>query len=237
MLNNIPPGLRNLLIVIVLFDLARHALPKIGIDFTALFAVYYPDSYIFRPWQLITHMFIHGNFLHLLFNGLALISLGVIVELKLGTRKFLYLFFISGLGAVLVHFMSVAVVLYNATGSIMPLHHGMSQIPKELDDIIKIINTPGLGASGALYGVLIAFVYYFPNERLVFMFIPYPVKAKILIPIILLAYDILLPMLIALNILPKGDFQIAHFAHLGGAITGFVLVKFWAWDRINRRWS
>lgn len=114
MLNNIPPGLRNLLIVIVLFELARHALPNIGVNFNVL-ALYYPDSYSFRPWQLITHMFSHGGFMHLLFNGLALFSFGAIMEMKLGTRKFLYLFFISGLGAVLVHFISVAVVLYNET--------------------------------------------------------------------------------------------------------------------------
>jgi membrane associated rhomboid family serine protease len=228
MLNNIPPGLRNLLIVIVLFELARHALPNIGINFNAL-ALYYPDSYSFRPWQLITHMFSHGGFMHLLFNGLALFSFGAIMEMKLGTRKFLYLFFISGLGAVLVHFISVAVVVYNATGSIMPLHEGMYQGPMEYANAILGYG-PMVGASGALYGVLIAFVYYFPNERLVFMFIPYPVKAKILIPI-LLALDI---------IGATGNFQwdpVAHFAHLGGAITGFLLVKFWAWDRINRRWS
>lgn len=233
MFRNIPPGLRNLLILIGLFELAKYSLPKVGFDMGQLY-LYYPDSPSFKPWQLITHMFCHGGWAHLLFNGIALFSFGAIMELKLGTRKFLTLFFISGLGAVLVHFISVAVVLYNKFGTIMPMHtpelQGLiQQIPAGMTDAFFSFG-PMVGASGALYGVLIAFVFFYPNERLIFLFIPYPVKAKILIPIILL-----------LDVIGGfGQFNwdpVAHFAHLGGALTGYLTVRFWAWDRMNRNWS
>lgn len=228
MLNNLPPGLRNLLILILLFELAKHALPRIGFDVSELF-LYYPDSYRFRPWQLITHMFLHAGIAHLLFNGIALYSFGGIMEGKLGTKKFISLFFISGLGAVLVHFISVAIFIYSNTGSIFPLHEGVIQVSAEMADHIKGYG-PMVGASGALYGVLIAFVYYYPNEKLIFLFIPYPIKAKILIPIILL-----------LDVIgATGNFNwdpIAHFAHLGGALTGYIVVRFWAWNKINRNWG
>jgi membrane associated rhomboid family serine protease len=228
MLKNIPPGLRNLLILIVLFELAKHSLPKIGFDMNELY-LFYPDSSSFRPWQLVTHMFCHGGFTHLLFNGIALFSFGAVMELKLGTKKFLSLFFISGFGAVLVHFISVAVVLYSKFGSIAPLHNMIVDVPPQIADAFFGFG-PMVGASGALYGVLIAFVVFYPNERLIFLFIPYPIKAKILIPIVLL-----------LDVIGGfGQFNwdpIAHFAHLGGALTGFLVVKFWERNKISRNWS
>lgn len=229
MLNNIPPGLRNLLILIILFEVAKYALPNVGFDVMEHLALYYPDSAHFRPWQLITHMFMHGGLTHLLFNGIALYSFGVIMEMKLGTKKFISLFFISGLGAVLVHFISVAIFIYSNTGSFFPLHEGVLNLLPEVADRIKGYG-PMVGASGALYGILIAFVYYYPNERLIFLFIPYPVKAKFIIPVILL-----------LDVIgATGNFNwdpIAHFAHLGGALTGFIIVKLWAWNKINRNWN
>lgn len=228
MFSNIPPGLRNLLIIIVLFEVAKHALPNLGFDMSVLY-VYYPDSNSFRPWQIITHMFCHGGLTHLLFNGIALFSFGAIMEIKLGTKKFLSLFFISGLGALLVHFISVAVILYQKFGTVMPVHGGLYTGPAELADAIFGFG-PMVGASGALYGVLIAFVFFFPNEKLIFLFIPYPIKAKVLIPVILL-----------LDVIGGfGQFNwdpVAHFAHLGGALTGYLTVKFWAWNKINRNWS
>lgn len=228
MLKNIPPGLRNLLILIALFELAKHALPRVGFDMNQLY-LFYPDSTYFRPWQLVTHMFCHGGWAHLLFNGIALFSFGAIMELKLGTKRFVSLFFISGFGAVLVHFASVAFVLYQKFGSVYPLHADILNVPSELANSI-FGYFPMVGASGALYGVLIAFVFFYPNEKLVFLFVPYPVKAKILIPIILL-----------LDVIGGfGQFNwdpIAHFAHLGGALTGYLTVRFWAWNDINRNWG
>lgn len=227
MVAQLPPGLRNLLILIALFALAQFSLPNIGFDPQQLYVVY-PDSYAFRPWQLVTHMFCHGGIAHLLFNAIALYSFGAIMEMKLGTRKFISLFFISGLGALLVHFISVAVMVYDMTGSFFPLHQGVVNLPAEFADRILGYH-PLLGASGALYGILIGFVYFYPNEELIFMFIPYPIKAKYLIPVILL-----LDLVGAF-----GQFQwdpVAHFAHLGGALTGFITVKIWTWNRIRSNW-
>lgn len=221
MLNQLPPGLRNLLILIGLGFLAQFALPNAKIDPSILYA-YYPDSPNFRPWQILTHMFCHGGWSHLLFNGIALFSFGTVLELRLGTKKFLSLFFISGLGAILVHFISVAVMVYMTTGSIMPYYDGLITGENQY--------TPALGASGALYGILIGFVFFYPNERLVFLFIPYPIKAKILIPI-LLAIDVIGGF---------GQFSwdpIAHFAHVGGALTGYLVLRFWAWKKIQNNWQ
>ena len=229
MLNRLPPGLRNLLILIGLFSLAQYSLPNIGFNEMQLYA-FYPDSPFFRPWQILTHMFCHGGIAHLLFNAIALYSFGAIMEMKLGTRKFLTLFFVSGLGALLVHFISVGVVTYNISGSIFPLHNSPESLTES--QFVNLIRNYGplLGASGALYGVLISFVLFYPNEQLVFLFIPYPVKAKYLIPIILL-----------LDVVGAfGQFNwdpIAHFAHIGGAITGYIAVRIWSWNRVKSNWK
>ncbi len=224
MLQNMPPGLRNLLILIGLFFLAQQALPRIGFDVLNIY-LYYPDSPHFRVWQLFTHMFCHGGFTHLLFNAIALFSFGAILENRLGTKKFLYLYFISGLGAVLVHFISVGWLTFNETGAIMPIHSGIASINSHFGQQFGPYG-PMLGASGALYGILIGFVFFYPNEKLVFLFIPYPIKAKILIPILLLL-DIIGGL---------GQFAwdpIAHFAHVGGALTGYLVLKIWSHQKIK----
>ena len=103
MIAQLPPGLKNLLIIMALVSLAQVALPKTGFDVEMLY-LFYPDSEHFRFWQLFTHIFCHGGIGHLLFNGLALFSFGAIVEYRLGTSRFLQLFFAAAVGAVLVHF-------------------------------------------------------------------------------------------------------------------------------------
>lgn len=103
----IPVGLKNLLIIMALIGLAQVALPRVGIDSFFMY-LFYPDSPWFRPWQLITHIFCHGSISHFLFNGIALFSFGAIVEMRLGTQRFLMLFFLSALGAVALHFGNIA---------------------------------------------------------------------------------------------------------------------------------
>ena len=120
-------------------------------------------------------------------------------------------FFISGLGAVLIHFTWMANWIYSQTGYVFPNHAaGYNWVPY----------APMLGASGALYGVMTAFALLYPEERMIFLFLPYPIKAKYLVPVIV-GLDVLLGVL---------DFQsdnIAHFAHIGGALFGFLFVKIW----------
>jgi rhomboid-like protein len=231
MLNHIPPGLRNLIILIGLVGMAQIALPNINIDPVQLY-LFYPDSDAFRPWQLVTHMFAHGGFTHFLFNVIALISFGGIIEYKLGTRRFLTLYFISGLGAVLLHYISVGIEVYQLTETFFPNLNG------EAENIVFSIQLgtkqvsygPMLGASGAIYGIMAAFAFFYPNEEMVFLFIPYPIKAKYLVPIIL-AID----LIFGFTNLENDPF--AHFAHLGGALAGFLTVSVWfkKWNRKHWR--
>ena len=206
----IPTGLKNLLIIMALFGLAQIALPRVGFDVMELY-LYYPDSQWFRPWQLITHVFCHGGFTHFLFNAIALFSFGAVVEFRLGTSKFLQLFILSALGAVLLHFGNVAVQLYSELGTIFPNRaHGE----------FLYNYGPMVGASGAVYGVMVAFALMYPNESLMFLFIPYPIKAKYLV-----SFMIILDLVLAFGNL-EGDI-VAHFAHLGGALVGFIFTLFW----------
>lgn len=230
MLNHIPPGLRNLIILIGLVGMAQIALPNINIDPVQLY-LFYPDSDAFRPWQLVTHMFAHGGFTHFLFNVIALISFGGIIEYKLGTRRFLTLYFISGLGAVLLHYISVGIEVYQLTDTLFPNLSGKAEnIVFGIQQGTKQVSYgPMLGASGAIYGIMAAFAFFYPNEEMVFLFIPYPIKAKYLVPIIL-AID----LIFGFTNLENDPF--AHFAHLGGALAGFLTVFVWFRKWIRNNW-
>ena len=237
MFNRLPNGVKNIFILTCLVGLAQIGLPRLGIDVTEMLALYYPDSNFFRPWQVFTHIFCHGSIAHFVFNMVfGLLMFGSAIEVKLGTRRFIYLYFISGLGAVLLHFLVTALRLYVNVHDILPVLHGIIPNPDHMPVTgIHLSNGnfihygPMVGASGALYGVLIAFAYYFPNEEMIFLIIPYPIKAKYLVPIIV-AIDLIF------GVLDYSADPIAHFAHLGGAITGFIIVRFWfsKWVGSNR---
>lgn len=193
----------------VLGAMAQTALPNIGIDPTNWY-LFYPDSNNFRIWQLVTHIFCHGSISHILFNGIALFSFGMVVEYRLGTNKFLQLFFFSGLGAVLLHFLYTAYQIESISGSFFPNIVFGTDVPYP----------PMLGASGALYGVMTAFAMIYPNESMIFLFIPYPIKAKYLVPIIV-GIDVVM------GFIDLESDNIAHFAHIGGALFGLIIVKVW----------
>ncbi|MBL7812713.1 MAG: rhomboid family intramembrane serine protease [Bacteroidetes bacterium] len=234
MLQQLPAATRNLLILIGITGIAQFVLPRNGWNTYTLY-LFYPDSNLFRPWQLVTHMFCHGGLMHFLFNAIALFSFGSIVEYKIGTKRFVYLFLISGLGAVAVHYASVAVEAWQLTGSVLPYRLGVVPHPIGYAETFLMAGTgavhygPMLGASGALYGIMAAFAFLYPNERMIFLFIPYPIKAKYLVPIIV-GIDILFGFGRV-----EGD-PMAHFAHIGGALTGFLIVKLWFsnWLRSRR---
>lgn len=211
-MRNIPTATLNLLIIIIIVFVAqKFVLPGYGID-QDMFALHYPDSPRFRLWQIITHMFCHDlrGYWHVLFNGFALLTFGSHIERVIGSKRFLLLFFVSGLTAVLVHFGYTAIALNMKYGSIMPFKQGL---------ILADIYAPMVGASGALYGISVAFAMFFPNLELIFLIIPYPIKAKYLVPIII-AIDLIL------GFLQLDHDNIAHFAHIGGAIGGFLLCRF-----------
>jgi membrane associated rhomboid family serine protease len=164
------------------------------------FAVFYPTSEFFRPYQVVTYMFMHGNLSHLFFNMFALYMFGSAVEMAWGPRRFLFYYFFTGFGALILQM----VVKY------IELNNGASPYS---------INVPMLGASGAVFGLLAAYGMQFPNNILQLIFPPVSMKAKWFV-IIYAALEI------GLGLSP---FQtgVAHFAHVGGALFGFLLILYW----------
>jgi len=194
MSQKITPVVLNIIIINVIVYLAA-----VSLSFMPDLAVYYPTMPQFKPYQLVTHFFMHSKagFNHILFNMLGLFFLGPMVERTLGGKNFLILYILSAFGALIAHF---GVDYYQQV-------------------VYGIDRFPGLvGASGAIYGVVIAFVTLFPNTKLMLLFPPIPIKAKYL-GLGYIAYDLY-------NGFMGSQTGTAHFAHLGGALTGFLLIKF-----------
>lgn len=214
----LPPIIKNLLIINVLTYFATLVLRQAEIiDLNYYLALFHWDSVYFKPWQLITHMFMHGSFGHLFFNMFALWLFGNMLEGVLGARRFLVFYFVCGIGAALLH-----MIIFNweikdiilQTQSIAATHG-----ENYLWNPNLILNIPMVGASGAVFGVLFAFGYLFPNIQ-IFLYFLFPIRAKYFIAI----YAIIeLYQGIANN---PGD-NVAHFAHIGGMLFAFLLFRFW----------
>ena len=238
---NIPPVVKNLLIVNGLFFLATLLLKNQGIDLSDYLGLHYWKSDQFMPHQIVTHMFMHSSvgFSHILFNMFGLFMFGKTLESIWGGRRFLIFYMISGIGAAVVNLLvthfRVESLMSQMTPEMLDLfltqgNEIFSEGKNFIDPIAGsaniLVNTGMVGASGALYGILVAFGVLFPNSELMMLFIPVPVKAKYFIPGIILM-DLVLGV---------GNFSgdnIAHFAHLGGALVGFILIKVWKQDRSN----
>jgi rhomboid-like protein len=225
---NIPPVVKNLLIINVIFFIATNIfsrgdeLPLVG-----HLAVFYFDSPFFRVWQVVTYMFMHGGLMHIFFNMFALFTFGSAIEGELGSKRFLNYYLITGLGALALQMIVQAIELYMGFGSITlnpDTLNSTIQSQHQLQLYDDIYRTPMLGASGAIFGILIAFGMLFPNVELFLMFIPVPVKAKYIIPLYIVAEMVFGVAKI------QGD-SVAHFAHLGGALFGFILIKLWGINR------
>ena len=218
-MQNLTPVVKNIILLNILVFVACLLYP----DLTDLLAMHYPTNPAFRPWQIITHMFTHGGFFHILFNMYALYSFGVILENErvLGSKRFAFLYLFSGLGAIAFYVAVNAGVAYYYIGQIN--FTNTTTLPATLStDAVKSLSQiyySGLvGASGAVYGLLTAFGYLFPNAPLMFIFIPVAVKAKYMIPLVIIGFDIMFAQ--------TGIGNIAHTAHIGGAIFGFLLVLY-----------
>jgi len=225
-LDTITPVAKNLILLNILVFVATFLYPNL----TEIFAMHYPSNPAFKPWQLVTHMFTHGGIFHILFNMYALYSFGSILENErvLGSKKFAFLYFFSGFGAIAFHLAISAGTAYYYTGSI--ILQSDSVLPAALGaDALKNLSSiyyqSLVGASGAIYGLLAGFAYLFPNTPLIFMFVPVPIKAKYLIPLVIITYDIAFAQV--------GLDNVAHYAHIGGAIFGFLLVLFW--NKTNKK--
>ncbi|TKC12129.1 rhomboid family intramembrane serine protease [Pedobacter polaris] len=223
-MNNITPVVKNLLIINVIFYFATWLLGQQGIPLTKYLAVYYFDSPAFSIWQPITYMFMHSSqdIMHIIFNMFALYSFGSILEAHWGGKRFINFYLITGLGALALQWGVQAFEVYQMTGSAINDLSNISTTlsPEQIETMGGIYFGPMVGASGAIFGLLVAFAMLYPNLELYIMFIPVPVKAKYIIPV----YIVLEFFLGVAKF--QGD-SVAHFAHLGGALIGYILVKIW----------
>lgn len=216
--NRMPPAVLNLIIINGIMFLAKMLAATKLIDLDILFGLHHPFSPDFHVYQYITSMFMHANFSHILFNMFGLWIFGVMLENAFGTKRFLIFYLISGIGASLI---------YQVWGSIAQYNHFVGEVP----GIFEALKTypPGgylIGASGAVYGVLMGAALLFPNTEMYMMFIPIPVKLKWL-AIFYGGMELYSSFHIA-----SGD-NIAHFAHVGGMIFGFILVKLYSRDKTH----
>ena len=239
----IPAVTKNLLIINGLFFLATIVFGTRGIDLNVYFAAFYPESPYFDWWKVITHMFMHGSFTHILFNMFGLWMFGSTVEHTLGSKKFLILYFFAGLGSfALFNFVNylqvenlkptVEVLGYNLNDFInttLPINHTLGDShPEPARKLMSHYTVGMVGASGAIYGILVAFGVLYPNAKLALIFLPVPVKAKYFIPALIGLEFFMAVQDYAWN-------PIAHFAHIGGAIIGFILVRSWK-KNLHREW-
>ena len=215
-MNNIPTMTKNLLVINVLAYLATVVLERSGIDLNALMGLHFFMASDFHVYQFLTYMFLHGSFTHILFNMFALWMFGSVIERVWGPKKFLFYYIVCGVGAGIVQEL-VQYGNYVAQGLSAYQYVNMGGAQISMDTYINMWTT--IGASGAVYGILLAFGMIFPNERLFIIPIPFPIKAKWLI----VGY-IAIELFSAMT--GPGD-GIAHMAHLGGMLFGFLLIRYW----------
>ena len=219
---NLTPVVKNLLIINLICFIPFVILSDARYDnlIVSNLGVFYFNSPHFRVWQIITYMFIHGGWEHILFNMFALFSFGPILEYAIGPKRFFNLYFICGIGAALFQMLVQAYEVHALIGSFtLPLDLEVTD-PSVIGKLQAIYTTPIVGASGAIFGLLVAFGMLYPNLELMILFVPVPIKAKYIIPIYIIIE-------IVLGVGQFGGDNVAHFAHLGGALLGFILVKFW----------
>jgi len=220
---NLTPVVKNLLIInlicfipyVILSDYSYNTsvIPHVGL--------FYFGSPYFKVWQILTYMFFHGGWMHILFNMFVLFSFGPILEYAIGPKRFFNLYFICGIGAGLFQILVQSVEVHSLIGS-FTANNGSMLVPNAIayEKLKDIYTYPVVGASGAIFGLLVAFGMLYPDMELMILFIPVPVKAKYIIPVYIV-------LEIILGFGQFGGDNVAHFAHLGGALLGFILVKYW----------
>ncbi|SIQ08495.1 Rhomboid family protein [Chryseobacterium sp. RU37D] len=237
MFNSIPPITRNIIIINVLvFIVSYFFMPQLYDTLSG----FYPFSPNFKSWQIITHMFMHGGYMHIIFNMLTLWSFGPILEQTLREKRYLILYFLSGLGAFFLFNLWNFIEVQQMVSGLETLGLNASEIysksvigytgdmkisattpeGKELSQNLYIaLRTPMVGASGAIFGVVAAFATLYPDAKIAMMFIPVPMKVKYLMPIVIIVS-------IWLGISGNAG-GIAHLAHVGGALVGWILATIW----------
>ncbi|MBN1463601.1 MAG: rhomboid family intramembrane serine protease [Paludibacteraceae bacterium] len=202
-IGNLPPVTKNLLLINILLWFATFTLQQ-KIDLYGYLGMFNWQSELFKPVQIITYLFMHGDFWHLFFNMFGLFMFGKVIEGVLGSKRFIIFYMVCGIAAAFVQQLSWTI---------------------EPPQIAVTV-----GASGAVFGLLGAFVFFFPNEPLYFMFLPVPIKAKIMIPILVVVE-------LFFGVANFRFDNIAHYAHLGGLLAGLLILLYWRnhpLDRFNR---
>ena len=246
-MRNITDTVKHLLIINVIFFIASLSLGELVYD---LFALHYPSNDKFQYWQPLTHMFMHGDLGHIFFNMFGLYMFGTPIEQMWGKNKFIFFYISSGIGAAALQmlytaydFNSIIEILINngfnsdeIINTIKSRRYNTNWLShiseKQLSHLDESFNLSMVGASGALYGILVAFAFLFPNVSLFLIFIPVPIKAKYFVPILIMG-DLFFGVSNTLSIGP-----IAHFAHVGGALTGLAMMMYWKKNQFNNnRWD
>lgn len=209
-MSNVPTAVKNIIIINVLIMIMTSLNESFMVE---KFALFYPTSPFFHWWQPFTHMFMHGGFWHLFFNMYTLFIFGSVLERVWGSKKFLVFYFVTGLGAAAIH---TGVEWIQMQGWIAQAAEGSQSA---LVSIHQLKMTPTVGASGAIYGVLMGYAMLYPDSVLTLIFPPVSMKAKWFV-LIFAGIELLT------GVTGTGG-GIAHFAHLGGLIFGFMLIYFW----------
>jgi membrane associated rhomboid family serine protease len=229
----LPPVVKNIIMLNILMFLLTWAGKSVfAIDLNEVLGIYFPKSEQFKPLQIVTHMFMHGDFFHILFNMYALFIFGQVLETVWGPKRFFIYYIVCGLGAALTHETVIAFQYAHLANSMSP--ESLQAVLTEGTTLFKqgqgfgdptmlklqyLLNTPTIGASGAIFGVLLAFGVLFPNTQLMLLFPPIPIRAKYFV----LGYGALE---FVLAVTQPGS-NIAHAAHLGGMLFGYILIKYW----------
>jgi len=214
-MGNIPTTTKNLLVINILAFLATWVFQRSGVDLNALFGLHFFLASDFHVYQFLTYMFLHGGFTHILFNMFALWMFGSVIERVWGSKKFIFYYIVCGVGAGIMQEI-VQYVNFSVQGLAAYDYVSISGQRIAMDVFLNQWMT--IGASGAVYGILLAFGMIFPNERLFIIPIPFPIKAKWLI----IGY-IFIELFSAMG---QSD-GVAHMAHLGGMLFGFLLIRYW----------
>jgi Uncharacterized membrane protein (homolog of Drosophila rhomboid) len=212
--NILPPVVKNLLIINVLCFFAMLTLQRFGIDLNDILGLHFLLASDFRPYQLVTYMFMHGNFVHIFFNMFALWMFGNTLENIWGPKRFLIFYFICGIGAGLTQELVQYIQYASTLAQYDNVNTGEAIIP--MAEYLNMMTT--VGASGAIYGILLAFGMMFPDS-LIYIYFAIPIKAK---------WFVLIYGAIELfSGLTGAGGNVAHFAHLGGMVFGYFLILFW----------
>lgn len=236
----LPEVVKNLLIINGLAYMAMLVLrANFGIELNQILGLHYWNSEHFKIYQVVTYMFMHGSHLHLFFNMFAVWMFGTAIENSLGPKRFLNFYLITGFGAAAIHYLTVHFQIIGLESAMtqdqidLVMEKGaeiyansQNFVDVQMGKLNSLYNTPVVGASGSLFGILLAFGMMFPNALMMMLFIPIPIKAKYFV----MGYGII-ELISGLQNNPADN--VAHFAHLGGMIFGFILIKIWGIKRLN----